>query len=58
MRETKAYCDHCGKVLNEKLDYCDTEIEAKSWFKCDLCKDCIDELDQIVLDFCKRGGAE
>jgi hypothetical protein len=58
MRETKVYCDHCGKTLNEMCDYCDTEIEVKAWFKCDLCKDCIDELAQIVLGFCKKGGAE
>lgn len=37
MRETKTYCDHCGKVLNEMIDYTDTEIEVKRWFKCDLC---------------------
>lgn len=56
MRETKVYCDHCGKELNEMFDYCDTEIEAKSWFKSDLCKGCMDELEQIVLAFCKKGG--
>lgn len=37
-------------------DYTDTEIEAISWFKCDLCKDCMGELDQIVKVFCKKGG--
>lgn len=58
MREIKMYCDHCGKVLNEMLDYPDTEIEAKGWFKCDLCKNCMEELEQIVKGFCKKGGAE
>lgn len=58
MRETKIYCDHCGKVLDEMKDYTDTEIEVKSWFKCDLCSDCINELNNIVLSFCKKGGAE
>ena len=58
MRETKIYCDHCGKVLNEMNDYTDNEIEVKSWFKCDLCAECIDELDKIVLAYCKKGGAE
>ena len=56
MRETKIYCDHCGKVLDNMTDYCDTEIEVKSWFKCDLCNECITELDNIVLTFCKKGG--
>jgi hypothetical protein len=56
MREIKTYCDHCGKVLNEMQDYCDTEIEVKGWFKCDLCNRCISELDLIVFNFCKKGG--
>jgi hypothetical protein len=58
MRETKVYCDHCGKVLDGMVDYNDTEIDVKSWFKCDLCAKCIEELDEIVLRFCKKGGAE
>ena len=56
MRETKTYCDHCGKALNEMIDYPDTEIEAKHWFMCDLCAECINELDKIVAVFCKKGG--
>jgi hypothetical protein len=56
MRDTKIYCDHCGKVLHEMHDYIDTEIEVKSWFKCDLCADCIAELEKIVVKFCKKGG--
>ena len=56
MRETKVYCDHCGKVLDKKFDYNDTEIDFKTWFKCDLCAGCIDELDKFVLEFCKKGG--
>ena len=59
MRETKIYCDHCRKVLDEMTDYVDTEIDTLTWFKTDLCKDCIEELDNIVLEFCgKKGGAE
>ena len=56
MTEIKTYCDHCGKVLNDRFDYVDTEIEALSWFKCDLCKDCINELERIVTRFCNKGG--
>jgi hypothetical protein len=56
MKENKIYCDHCGKVLNEMTDYTDTEIYAGSWFKCDLCAECMDELEKIVLAYCKKGG--
>lgn len=58
MRVTKDYCDHCGKELNYMNDYGDTEINVKSWFKSDLCAECIEKLDDIVLKFCKKGGAE
>ena len=58
MRETKIYCDHCGKVLNEMTDYVDTEIETHTWFKTDLCDKCIKELDQIVLEFCGKKDGE
>lgn len=56
MRETKVYCDHCGKKLDEKFDYNDTEINVKIWFKCDLCAECIEELDKFVWKFCKKSG--
>ena len=57
MKETKIYCDHCGKVLDEMKDYVDTEIEARAWFKVDLCSACIGELENFVFEFCgKRGG--
>jgi hypothetical protein len=56
MKETKIYCDHCGKVLDEMCDYTDTEIEVRYFFKCDLCAECIDKLDKIVLAYCKKGG--
>lgn len=58
MRVIKDYCDHCGKVLDNMNDYCDTKIEVKGWYKCDLCNECITELDNIVKEFCKKGGAE
>ncbi len=53
---TKAYCDHCGKVLDEMHDYVDTEITVKDWWKADLCNTCIKELNKIAKDFCKKGG--
>ena len=56
MRETKIFCDHCGKVLDKRHDYVETDIEVKSFFKCDLCVDCIEELDKSVAKFCKKGG--
>ena len=57
MRETKIYCDHCGKVLDDMKDYTDTEIDAIAWFKTDLCAGCAGELSNIVRKYCgKEGG--
>jgi hypothetical protein len=56
MTEVKIYCDHCGKVLDEMHDYCDTEIECYSYMKADLCKKCLLELDSIIQKFLKKGG--
>ena len=59
MREIKDYCDHCGKELNCMKDYGDTEVAVLTFFKADLCAECIEELDNIALEFCgKKGGAE
>jgi hypothetical protein len=58
MRVTKDYCDHCGKELNCMNDYGDTEIVVLTSFNADLCAECIASLDEIVLKFCKKGGAE
>lgn len=58
MRVIKDYCDHCGKELDCKTDYCETEIEAKTVFRADLCDKCITELDKIVREFCDRKGGE
>lgn len=56
MRETKIFCDHCGKVLDEMKDYTDTEIDVIAWFKTDLCTSCADEISDIVLKFCGKEG--
>ena len=58
MRVTKDYCDHCGKELDCMNDYGDTEIVVLTSFYADLCAECIDELDKIVLAYCKKGGEE
>ena len=58
MRDTRIYCDHCGKVLDEMKDYVDTQIEVRHFFQADLCAKCIDEIDRIVLEFCGKKGGE
>lgn len=58
MTETKTYCDHCGKVLNDMHDYCDITIEVDEFIKADLCKACYVELGNIARAFVKKGGAE
>ena len=54
MRETKIYCDHCGKVLDPMKDFDDQEFDVISWFKADLCISCADELNIIVLKYCGK----
>ena len=57
MTETKIYCDHCGKELNEMHDYVDVEIDTVIGFiRTDLCHDCVYELDRKVKEFCEQRG--
>lgn len=53
MRETKIYCDHCGKVLDCMKDYDDIVIEiGANYIETDLCAECLSELYEIVQKFC------
>lgn len=54
MTETKTYCDHCGKELNNMKDYPDTEIMLLKYIQTDLCKDCINELQELIERFVKE----
>lgn len=58
MTETKTYCDHCGKELNAMHDYFDLQVEALHYFSADLCSDCLEKLEDLMKNFCKKGGAE
>lgn len=56
MIETKIYCDHCHKELNEMHDYTDIEIDTiESYVHCDLCPDCVALLHKTVLKFVNKG---
>ena len=54
----KRFCNHCGTELNRKSDYIDLVIGIGSnhihgkYLDTNLCKNCVDELFQIVKDFC------
>lgn len=55
MTITKVYCDHCGKVLDEKSDYVDLRIEmCHKAHNVDLCTKCFEKLVDTVKEFCKR----
>ena len=56
MRDFKFRCDHCGKVLDEMHDYTEIEIDLPVgwWQDIDLCKECAEELCQLVGDFVKK----
>lgn len=52
MTQTKIYCDHCGKELDEMHDYPDIKIDTLDEFlKCDLCKACYEELGELICGF-------
>lgn len=44
-------CDHCGKKLDNVKDFPEWDIY---FLRVDLCSDCLDELEKIVLDFLNR----
>lgn len=59
MRETKMYCDCCGKELTHVDDYIDIEIsiEVSATNKCtqaDLCNDCAEKLNRLIGDFVNK----
>ena len=56
MRETKIYCDHCGKELDEMHDYLEQEVGLVGYETADLCTECLNELDEIIKTFCGKGG--
>ena len=59
MRRSEMYCDHCGKVIDPMADFDDTTIEmAHKWTTADLCAECLEELYDIVLAFCKQKGGD
>lgn len=59
MTITKMYCDHCGKELNDMIDYtcCEVEVEYET-ISTDLCKDCLELLSTTIKQFCStaKGG--
>lgn len=55
MTQTKTYCDHCGKELDEMHDYPLTEFDTIDEFvRCDLCKDCYEELSKLIRWFVNK----
>lgn len=56
MTVTKTYCDHCGKELSPKNDYCNLELEftVRPYLDVDLCDGCMDELYRSIIRFCRK----
>lgn len=49
----KYYCDHCGKEINDKTDYSDIILDiGYDDISTDLCQSCIQDLTEIVREFC------
>lgn len=54
MKELVITCDHCGKRLNNMVDYNDLDIELKEWIDTDLCSNCYEELTKLVKQFTNK----
>lgn len=53
MRISKAFCDHCGKSLDESYDCKDLRIEVNhKVHNVDLCNDCFEKLNFVIAKFC------
>ena len=62
MRETKIYCDHCKKELDQMHDYTDLHMDfGVDFADVDLCKKCYGELVLMANKYCNthmKGGEE
>lgn len=55
MRKTVFTCDHCGKEIDEMKDYPEMQIDDFADFiEVDLCTECYDELNNMVLQYCNK----
>lgn len=53
MKNNVIYCDHCGIALDTMVDFDDTTVEmAHKYLVTDLCANCLNELYEIVSNFC------
>jgi hypothetical protein len=57
VKETKIYCDHCGKVIERATEFVDIKINMHcNAVGTDLCQTCYGELYDLVLKFVGKGG--
>ena len=55
MRKTVFTCDHCGKELDEMHDYTEMKIDNfDDIVEVDLCLDCYNKLDDMVMRFVNK----
>ncbi len=53
MTKNAIFCDHCGKEIDQMIDYDDVTIKcAHEWKDVDLCEDCFNELWDFISKFC------
>lgn len=55
MKETKHYCDHCGKELGWDNGYTDYDLSPLIAADVDVCVECFDEYIKYIKDFFKVG---
>lgn len=55
MKRLICTCDHCGKELDQMHDYPETECTIGDYIQFDLCKDCHQELEELIKKFVGKG---
>lgn len=59
MVETVYTCDHCGKKMNDMVDFPDMAFDdLNEYFSADLCRICYMELTRKTMSYCGKQPKE
>ena len=61
MKKVEYYCDHCGRQVDSRTGYTELDVGIEPTTLADLCCECVDELDKLIITFCnfkRKDGAD